>query len=79
MCCTAPADVAVRCHSGVAAASHLGGRRFTRPRRLREYLEWVRAGAAVPAEAAPSTDERLLDTLMLVRAPHDRRLAISFR
>jgi oxygen-independent coproporphyrinogen-3 oxidase len=55
--------------SGVAAASHLGARRFTRPRRLRDYLDWVAAGATVPPAEPDARDERLLDTLMLARAP----------
>jgi hypothetical protein len=58
----------------VAAANHLGGRRFTRPRRLRDYVAWVRAGGESVADAAAAVaaiggdearDERLLDTLML--------------
>jgi hypothetical protein len=61
----------------VAAANHLGGRRFTRPRRLRDYVAWVRAGGESAADVAAATaaaaagggdearDERLLDTLML--------------
>jgi oxygen-independent coproporphyrinogen-3 oxidase len=59
----------MRPSSGVAAASHLGGRRFTRPRRLRDYLDWVAAGAAVPPAEPDARDESLLDTLMLARAP----------
>ncbi len=61
---------------GVAAASHVDGHRFTRPRRLRDYLAWVSAGGeasdaaarAAPGAATEAREELLLDTLMLVRA-----------
>jgi oxygen-independent coproporphyrinogen-3 oxidase len=63
---------------GVAAANQVGGRRFTRPRRLCDYVAWVRAGgeahdtaaavAAAAVGAVEAREERLLDTLMLVRA-----------
>lgn len=36
------------CHAraaGVAATSHIAGRRFARPRRLKDYEAWVQAGA----------------------------------
>ena len=51
---------------GLAAANHLGGRRFTRPRRMADYLAWVTAGCAQQqAGEAPDARERLLDCLML--------------
>ena len=62
---------------GVAAASHLGGRRFTRPRRLRDYVDWVRAGAVVPPAEAEASEERLLDTLMLARDPPHMHFSAS--
>ena len=46
---------------GVAAANHVGGRRTTRPRRLRDYLRWVREGGELEGEAG----EPLLDSLMM--------------
>jgi coproporphyrinogen III oxidase-like Fe-S oxidoreductase len=49
---------------GLAAADHLGGRRFTRPRRMADYLAWVAAGCQ-QAGGVPDADERLLDCLML--------------
>ena len=65
---------------GVAAASHVDGHRFTRPRRLRDYLAWVSAGGeasdaaarAAPGAAREAREELLLDTLMLVRAQAGR-------
>ncbi len=50
---------------GVAAANHVRGLRFTRPRRLAEYLAWVRDGCRVDAGAGEGPEEQLLDALML--------------
>jgi oxygen-independent coproporphyrinogen-3 oxidase len=53
---------------GLAAANNLGGQRFTRPRRMAEYLAWVADGCATPAlVSAKATDaeEALQDCLML--------------
>jgi oxygen-independent coproporphyrinogen-3 oxidase len=54
---------------GVAAASHVDGRRFTRPRRMADYLAWVAAGCSQGADGtateAADEHERLLDCLML--------------
>lgn len=49
---------------GMAAASYVGGQRFVRPRKRREYFEWVQSGGAIDCAIA-SSEERLLDTLML--------------
>jgi putative oxygen-independent coproporphyrinogen III oxidase len=49
---------------GMAAASYVGGQRFVRPRKRREYFEWVRSGGVIDC-AIVSSEERLLDTLML--------------
>jgi putative oxygen-independent coproporphyrinogen III oxidase len=52
---------------GMAAASYVGGQRFVRPRKRREYFEWVEAsekGSGIDC-AVVSGEERLLDTLML--------------
>jgi putative oxygen-independent coproporphyrinogen III oxidase len=52
---------------GMAAASYVNGQRFTRPRKRREYFEWVEAmerGGRVDCPVV-SSEERLLDTLML--------------
>jgi oxygen-independent coproporphyrinogen-3 oxidase len=49
---------------GMAAASYVGGQRFVRPRKRREYFEWVQSGGAIDC-AGMSQEERLLDTLML--------------
>lgn len=64
----------------MAATSHIGGRRFARPRKLKDYEAWVRASAeeqyrgfAQAASARGSAladeeaEERLSDALMLVR------------
>jgi len=61
---------------GMAAASYVDGQRFVRPRKRREYFEWVETlekngGACCFADTARvecavvSQEERLLDTLML--------------
>jgi coproporphyrinogen III oxidase-like Fe-S oxidoreductase len=53
---------------GMAAASYVNGQRFTRPRKRREYFEWVeemeKNGGAIDCPVI-SREERLLDTLML--------------
>ncbi|MCU0569825.1 MAG: radical SAM family heme chaperone HemW [Oculatellaceae cyanobacterium Prado106] len=54
---------------GMAAASYIAGQRFTRPRKRREYFEWVKElqDRGMGAIACPpvTLEERLLDTLML--------------
>ena len=49
---------------GMAAASYMGGKRFTRPRKTQEYYQWVKDGGVINCEVTP-VDEMLLDTLML--------------
>lgn len=53
---------------GMAAASYVNGQRFTRPRKRREYYEWVQQlqqhGGAIDCPPVTPTD-LLLDTLML--------------
>jgi putative oxygen-independent coproporphyrinogen III oxidase len=53
---------------GMAAASYVNGQRFVRPRKRREYFEWVdeleKNGRAIDC-AVVSIEEMLLDTLML--------------
>lgn len=49
---------------GMGAASYVAGKRFTRPRKIKEYYAWVEAGAVVDCEVTPPS-EVLLDTLML--------------
>lgn len=49
---------------GMGAASYVDGKRFTRPRKTKEYYAWVEAGAVVECEVTP-LEEVLLDTLML--------------
>lgn len=52
---------------GMGAASYTQGQRFTRPRKRREYYEWVQEFAATGEIRCPVTppEETLLDTLML--------------
>lgn len=53
---------------GLGAASYVGGRRTTRPRVMVRYREWVQAGcdeAACSDSAQESSEEVLLDTVML--------------
>jgi oxygen-independent coproporphyrinogen-3 oxidase len=57
---------------GMGAASYLQGQRFTRPRKTREYYQWVQAQAEALTSSTPAVDdvspaetEILLDTLML--------------
>jgi putative oxygen-independent coproporphyrinogen III oxidase len=53
---------------GMAAASYVNGQRFVRPRKRREYFEWVedleKNGGGIDC-AVVSIEEMLLDTLML--------------
>jgi putative oxygen-independent coproporphyrinogen III oxidase len=53
---------------GMAAASYTNGQRFTRPRKRREYYDWVQAlqgkEGAIDCPVV-TVSERLLDTLML--------------
>ena len=49
---------------GMGAASYIEGKRFTRPRKTKEYYAWVEAGAVVDCEVTP-LNEVLLDTLMV--------------
>ncbi|BAZ17595.1 putative oxygen-independent coproporphyrinogen III oxidase [Calothrix sp. NIES-4071] len=49
---------------GMGAASYVEGKRFTRPRKTKEYYAWVEAGAVIDCEVTPPS-EVLLDTLML--------------
>ncbi|OKH44746.1 coproporphyrinogen III oxidase [Calothrix sp. HK-06] len=49
---------------GMGAASYVEGKRFTRPRKTKEYYAWVEAGAVEDCEVTPPS-EVLLDTLML--------------
>jgi putative oxygen-independent coproporphyrinogen III oxidase len=49
---------------GMGAASYVEGKRFTRPRKTKEYYAWVEAGAVVDCEVTP-VDEVLLDMLMV--------------
>ncbi|MGI2905537.1 radical SAM family heme chaperone HemW [Tolypothrix sp. VBCCA 56010] len=49
---------------GMGAASYLQGKRFTRPRKTKEYYSWVETGGLIDCDVTPS-EEILLDTLML--------------
>ncbi|KST65905.1 radical SAM family heme chaperone HemW [Mastigocoleus testarum] len=49
---------------GMGAASYVEGKRFTRPRKTKEYYAWVENGCVVDCQETP-TDEVLLETLML--------------
>ncbi|EKF04907.1 coproporphyrinogen dehydrogenase [Tolypothrix sp. PCC 7601] len=49
---------------GMGAASYIEGKRFTRPRKTKEYYAWVKAGCVVDCEITPP-NEVLLETLML--------------
>ncbi len=49
---------------GMGAASYVHGKRFTRPRKTKEYYEWLQNGAFIDCEVTPLEDE-LLETLML--------------
>jgi putative oxygen-independent coproporphyrinogen III oxidase len=52
---------------GMAAASYVGGQRFVRPRKRREYFEWVEELEKSRVIDCPvvGLEEKLLDTLML--------------
>lgn len=49
---------------GMGAASYVEGKRFTRPRKTKEYYQWVEVGCVIDCEVTPP-NEVLLDTLML--------------
>ncbi|WP_392532517.1 radical SAM family heme chaperone HemW [Nostoc sp. C117] len=49
---------------GMGAASYLEGKRFTRPRKTKEYYQWVQAGGVIDCDVTPP-NEVLLETLML--------------
>jgi len=49
---------------GMGAASYVEGKRFTRPRKTREYYQWVEAGGVIDCDVTPPK-EVLLETLML--------------
>jgi len=49
---------------GMGAASYVGGKRFTRPRKTQEYYQWVKDGCAIDCQVTPE-NEVFLDTLML--------------
>ncbi|WP_138497876.1 radical SAM family heme chaperone HemW [Nostoc sp. PA-18-2419] len=49
---------------GMGAASYLQGKRFTRPRKTKEYYQWVQAGGVIDCQVTPPK-EVLLETLML--------------
>ncbi|MBW4425752.1 MAG: radical SAM family heme chaperone HemW [Nostoc desertorum CM1-VF14] len=49
---------------GMGAASYVNGKRFTRPRKTREYYQWVQAGGVIDCDVTP-LNEVLLETLML--------------
>ncbi|MBD2362770.1 coproporphyrinogen III oxidase [Anabaena minutissima FACHB-250] len=49
---------------GMGAASYLEGKRFTRPRKTKEYYHWVKTGCVIDCEVTPP-EEILLETLML--------------
>ncbi|MBE9036924.1 radical SAM family heme chaperone HemW [aff. Roholtiella sp. LEGE 12411] len=49
---------------GMGAASYVDGKRFTRPRKTKEYYQWVQAGGVIDCEVTPP-EEVLLETLML--------------
>jgi len=49
---------------GMGAASYVDGKRFTRPRKTREYYQWMQAGGVIDCDVTPPK-EVLLETLML--------------
>lgn len=49
---------------GMGAASYVEGKRFNRPRKTKEYYQWVQDGGVIDCEVT-SPDEVLLETLML--------------
>lgn len=51
---------------GMGATSYIGGERFARPRKTREYYDWVTSQAQANRIAAPASEQdRWLETLML--------------
>lgn len=49
---------------GMGAASYTEGKRFTRPRKTKEYYQWVQSGGLIDCEVT-SPQDILLETLML--------------
>ncbi|ARV57342.1 coproporphyrinogen III oxidase [Nostocales cyanobacterium HT-58-2] len=49
---------------GMGAASYVEGKRFTRPRKTKEYYQWMQDGSVIDCEVT-SPEEALLETLML--------------
>ncbi|BAZ05502.1 radical SAM family heme chaperone HemW [Calothrix sp. NIES-3974] len=49
---------------GMGAASYVDGKRFTRPRKTKDYYQWLDAGAIIDCEIT-SSEDFLLETLML--------------
>ncbi len=49
---------------GLGAASSEEGARFSRPRKMRDYEEWVESGAVVPASSPPHGADALEDELL---------------
>ncbi len=49
---------------GMGAASYVEGKRFTRPRKTKEYYQWVEGGGVIDCDLTPPK-EVLLETLML--------------
>ena len=49
---------------GLGAASSEQGARFSRPRKMRDYEEWVESGAVVPASSPPHGADALEDELL---------------
>ncbi|MEH2158806.1 radical SAM family heme chaperone HemW [Nostoc sp.] len=49
---------------GMGAASYVEGKRFTRPRKTKEYYQWVETGGVIDCDLTPPK-EVLLETLML--------------
>lgn len=49
---------------GMGATSYIEGKRFSRPRRIQEYYQWLNNGAIIDVEVI-CVDEELLETIML--------------
>lgn len=49
---------------GMGATSYVEGKRFSRPRRIQEYYQWLNNGAIIDAKVI-YVDEELLETIML--------------
>ncbi|BAZ88704.1 radical SAM family heme chaperone HemW [Cylindrospermopsis curvispora] len=49
---------------GMGATSYIEGKRFSRPRRIQEYYQWLNDGAIIDVEVIHE-DEELLETIML--------------